>query len=82
MINKAGEKGNLKLKKDGFISRMQQAFLIEEPNVNWFDIAGLEQAKEFFKEALTLPYQFPQLFTGKRKPSNAILLNGVSSITI
>jgi len=37
---------------------------------------------EFFKEALTLPYQFPQLFTGKRKPSNAILLYGVSSITI
>ena len=82
MTNKAGEKGNLKLKEDGFITRMQQAILIEEPNVNWSDIAGLDQAKEFLKEAVILPYQFPQLFTGKRKPSNAILLYGVSSITI
>ena len=52
------------------------AILLEKPNVAWLDIAGLEGAKEALKEAVILPVKFPQLFTGKRKPTSGILLYG------
>ncbi len=37
---------------------------MEKPNVKWDDVAGLEGAKDLLKEAVILPYKFPQLFTG------------------
>ena len=36
----------------------------------------LEKAKEELKEAVIFPIKFPQLFQGKRKPWNGILLYG------
>lgn len=54
------------------------AIVIEKPNINWSDVAGLEGAKEALKEAVILPIKFPHLFTGKRKPWKGILLFGVS----
>jgi vacuolar protein-sorting-associated protein 4 len=50
--------------------------LSETPNVQWSDVAGLEQAKESLKEAVILPIKFPHLFTGKRTPWKGILLYG------
>lgn len=52
------------------------AILSETPNVQWSDVAGLEQAKESLKEAVILPIKFPHLFTGKRTPWKGILLYG------
>jgi vacuolar protein-sorting-associated protein 4 len=49
---------------------------MEKPNVQWSDVAGLENAKESLKEAVILPIKFPHLFTGKRKPWRGILLYG------
>jgi vacuolar protein-sorting-associated protein 4 len=31
----------------------------EKPNVQWEDVAGLEQAKKTLKEAIILPIKFP-----------------------
>jgi vacuolar protein-sorting-associated protein 4 len=52
------------------------AIVSESPNVQWDDVAGLQQAKEALKEAVILPIKFPQLFTGKRTPWRGILLYG------
>ena len=48
----------------------------DKPNVQWEDVAGLENAKESLKEAVILPIKFPHLFTGKRQPWKGILLYG------
>jgi vacuolar protein-sorting-associated protein 4 len=55
------------------------AIVVEKPNVQWSDVAGLEAAKEALKEAVILPIKFPHLFTGKRTPWKGILLYGVRS---
>jgi vacuolar protein-sorting-associated protein 4 len=52
------------------------AIVMETPDVKWDDVAGLEVAKGLLKEAVILPIKFPQLFTGKRKPWQGILLYG------
>ena len=36
--------------------------------VAWEDVAGLEGAKQLLREALVMPLQFPQLFTGILTP--------------
>jgi len=40
------------------------AIVMEKPNVQWSDVAGLDSAKEALKEAVILPIKFPHLFTG------------------
>ncbi len=44
--------------------------------VSWDDVIGQEEAKRALKEAIVLPFQRPDLFTGIRKPSKGILLFG------
>lgn len=62
--------------KKKFQSQLQGAIVMEKPNVQWSDVAGLEAAKEALKEAVILPIKFPHLFTGKRTPWKGILLFG------
>lgn len=62
--------------KKKLMSQLEGAIVIEKPNVQWNDVAGLEGAKEALKEAVILPIKFPHLFTGKRKPWKGILLFG------
>jgi len=52
------------------------AIVMDKPNVNWDDVAGLQAAKDSLKEAVVLPVKFPQFFTGKRKPWSGFLLYG------
>jgi len=50
--------------------------ITEKPNVMWEDVADLEDAKQAIMEALILPLQHPEWFTGARKPWKGILLFG------
>ena len=52
------------------------AIVMEKPNVQWSDVAGLDSAKEALKEAVILPIKFPHLFTGTQQ--GKILTRGVS----
>uniref|UniRef100_A0AC35U1V1 Vesicle-fusing ATPase n=1 Tax=Rhabditophanes sp. KR3021 TaxID=114890 RepID=A0AC35U1V1_9BILA len=71
-----GDSDNDNVESKKMNSKLNEAILIEKPNVKWSDIAGLDGAKEALKEAVILPIKFPQLFTGKRQPWRAILLFG------
>ncbi len=44
--------------------RLEDAIVIEKPNVKWDDIAGLENAKAALREAVILPIKFPEIFVG------------------
>lgn len=57
-------------------SGLHSAIITEKPNVSWDDVAGLDSAKKALQEAVILPVEFPQFFTGKRKPWKAFLLYG------
>ncbi|XP_073040467.1 protein SUPPRESSOR OF K(+) TRANSPORT GROWTH DEFECT 1-like [Primulina eburnea] len=62
--------------KEKLRSGLNSAIIREKPNVKWNDVAGLESAKKALKEAVILPVNFPQFFTGKRRPWKAFLLYG------
>jgi vacuolar protein-sorting-associated protein 4 len=55
---------------------LDDSIQVEKPNIRWDEVAGLENAKEALKEAVIMPQQFPQLFTGERKPWRGVLLYG------
>eukprot|EP00939_MAST-03C_sp_MAST-3C-sp1_P003476 g3476.t1 len=61
---------------DKLEKKLSNVILSDKPNVKWGDVAGLDQAKRALKEAVILPANFPQLFTGKRRPWKGILLYG------
>lgn len=51
--------------KEKLRSGLNSAIIREKPNVKWNDVAGLESAKQALKEAVILPVNFPQFFTGR-----------------
>ena len=53
-----------------------QEILVENPQVRWNEILGLEDAKRLVKEAVVYPLKYPQLFIGRFKPWRGILLYG------
>lgn len=50
--------------------------LVENPNVKFEDIIGLERAKSLIMEAVTLPLKYPQCFVGITEAWKGILLYG------
>ena len=53
----------------------------ERPRVAWTDVVGLNDAKRMLKEAIVLPRQYPELFTGLRAPWKSVLLYGKHAIS-
>jgi katanin p60 ATPase-containing subunit A1 len=58
------------------MSNKYREIIIENPNVNFEDIVGLEAPKNIIKEALLFPMKYPQFFTGLLEPWKGILLFG------
>ena len=76
-ISKATEKTKEKSKEEIELERaISDLVITEKPNVKWEDVADLEDAKQAIREALILPLQHPDWFTGARKPWKGILLFG------
>ena len=61
---------------DPLEAAIEQEILMQSPGVKWDDIAGLAQAKQAMREAIILPAQYPEVFTGLRAPPKGILLFG------
>ena len=55
---------------------LQRDICIENPNVKFSDIVGLDDAKRLLKEAVMLPLKYPYLFTGILEPWRGVLLFG------
>ncbi|XP_053145066.1 katanin p60 ATPase-containing subunit A-like 2 isoform X3 [Hemicordylus capensis] len=49
---------------------------LNNPDVKWDDIIGLDAAKRLVKEAVVYPIRYPQLFTGILSPWKGLLLYG------
>nr|XP_006817524.1 PREDICTED: katanin p60 ATPase-containing subunit A-like 2-like [Saccoglossus kowalevskii] len=49
---------------------------LQNPDVRWNDIIGLDAAKRLVKEAVVYPIKYPQLFTGILSPWKGLLLYG------
>ena len=55
---------------------IKREIILENPNVSFKDIAGLEVPKSIIDEALLWPMKYPQFFTGILEPWKGILLFG------
>ncbi|XP_059165954.1 katanin p60 ATPase-containing subunit A-like 2 isoform X2 [Physella acuta] len=49
---------------------------LQNPDVKWDDIIGLDEAKRLVKEAVVYPIKYPQLFQGILSPWKGLLLYG------
>ncbi len=70
------EGGSYTEEEQELIDTISGTIITESPNINWEDIAGLEECKQVLREAIVLPIIKPNLFTGARKPWSGILLFG------
>ena len=51
---------------------------LQNPDVRWDDIVGLDTAKQLIKEAVVYPIKYPELFRGILSPWKGLLLFGPS----
>ena len=58
------------------LKRIEREIVIDSREVSWDDIIGLEGAKKLIKESVILAIRRPDLFTGLRESSRAIMLFG------
>jgi SpoVK/Ycf46/Vps4 family AAA+-type ATPase len=58
------------------LKRIEREIVIDSKEVSWDDIIGLEGAKKVIKESVILAIRRPDLFTGLRESSRAIMLFG------
>jgi katanin p60 ATPase-containing subunit A1 len=57
-------------------SIISRDIFMDNPNVHWNDIAGLERSKRLLRESIVYPLKFPNLFSGLLAPWKGLLLYG------
>jgi katanin p60 ATPase-containing subunit A1 len=57
-------------------SLIKREIILENPNVSFKDIVGLDTAKSIIEEALLWPMKYPHFFAGLLEPWKGILLFG------
>lgn len=76
---KANDLRNKYEEKKISLEKLFEELINKTPVVHWDDVIGLEAAKKAIMEHIILPINFPQLFTGNRRPMYTdILLFGPS----
>lgn len=58
------------------IDTLEKDILQRHPNIQWTDVAGLNEAKTILQEAVVLPVLMPDFFRGIRRPWRGILMVG------
>ncbi|XP_058449581.1 katanin p60 ATPase-containing subunit A-like 1 isoform X2 [Malaya genurostris] len=58
------------------IDTLEKDMLQKNPNVQWNDVAGLNEAKSILQEAVVLPVILPDFFRGIRRPWKGVLMVG------
>ncbi|GLG96667.1 Spastin, partial [Gryllus bimaculatus] len=59
-----------------FAECISKEICVRNPNVQWNDIIGLQEAKKLLKEAVVYPIKYPELFSGILAPWKGLLLYG------
>lgn len=68
------ETGNAELLELALI--ISKEMHLQDPNVHWSDIKGMEDAKRLVQEAVVYPVKYPELFKGILSPWKGLLLCG------
>jgi SpoVK/Ycf46/Vps4 family AAA+-type ATPase len=55
---------------------IESEIIAELPDVQFSDIAGMEDAKQAIMEMVVMPAKRPDLYTGLRSPGKGVLLYG------
>ena len=58
------------------INMIEKNVLVKNPNVNFDDIAGLDETKKLLQEAVLLPILMPEYFRGIRRPWKGVCMFG------
>ena len=58
------------------IDTLEKDILQKNPNIQWNDVAGLNEAKAILQEAVVLPVILPDFFRGIRRPWKGVLMVG------
>uniref|UniRef100_A0A8D8PIK3 Katanin p60 ATPase-containing subunit A1 n=2 Tax=Culex pipiens TaxID=7175 RepID=A0A8D8PIK3_CULPI len=69
MFNSIGYESHL-------VDTLEKDMLQKNPNVQWNDVAGLNEAKAILQEAVVLPVILPDFFRGIRRPWKGVLMVG------
>ncbi|XP_069694894.1 katanin p60 ATPase-containing subunit A-like 2 isoform X2 [Periplaneta americana] len=59
-----------------FAEIISKEICVNDLNVHWNDIMGLDEAKQLLKEAVVYPTKYPELFSGVLAPWKSLLLYG------
>lgn len=58
------------------VEALERDIISQNPNVRWYDIADLVEAKKLLQEAVVLPMWMPEFFKGIRRPWKGVLMVG------